>query len=303
VSIPLLSIVIAAEAGPKGLEDCLEVLAPQRGAATEVIVVGSCPCPPGLARRIPWLLWHEASGDLLVPQLWGLGVARARGEVVAITTASFLPGPTWVPALLEAHARSSAAAIGGPIAAPPARAGWIDWAIYFLRYSAYLGQGPAREVADLPGDNASYKRSALEGVDSWEGGFWEAELHRALRARGERLMLLPELAIQQAASAELWRFLRQRFRHGTHFGRSRCRGWSLPARLVAAGAFPALALLFFGKIAGRVARSRRDGGAFLGCLPVLACFLLAWSLGEAWGYLTAISRDRIRLSLGGTCRD
>ena len=51
---------------------------------------------------------------------------------------------------------------------------------------------------------------------------------------------------------------------------------------------PLIPFVFLAKIAGRIARSRRDFAAFLYSLPVLTVFVIAWALGETWGYLAPL---------------
>lgn len=281
-----LSIVIAASGDTAGLAECLGSLSAQRAHAREIVVVATVPAPADLSARFPGIEWVEADAGLLIPQLWGLGMARALGDVVAITTAHFAPAPGWAEAIGRAHARLEAPAIGGPID-PPRGGRVVDWATYFLRYSAYFGPDRERAVADLPGDNASYKRSALGApADLVRDGFWERDLHRRLRAEGRALVSVPAIRVAQRASFGFRRFLRQRFEHGTQFGRSRLQGRGVLVGLAAAAASPLIPAVFLAKIVVRVARSGRDFGPFVAALPTLACFLMAWSLGEGWGYLS-----------------
>jgi len=291
---PRITIVIAAWQDPAGLAGTLESLAAQRESDPEVIVVSPAGSHDELAARFPWVRWAQTSPDDLIPHQWSRGMAQAGGDVIALTTAHFAPAPDWVSSLRRAHARLTAPAIGGRIE-PPRGGRAVDWATYFLRYSAYLNSDRERTVNDLAGDNASYKRTALEtNRDLLRDGFWERELHLRLRAEGEDLVFIPEIRVTQHGSFGFHRFLRQRFQHGKQFGRSRLRGRSPAIRVAATLAAPLIPAVFLGKILGRVARSGRDLGPFLLALPVLLCFLLAWSLGEACGYLAPASPGRSR---------
>lgn len=280
---PDLSVVVAAWPDDRGLADCLAALAPQLGDGTEVLVVAAgdpaerpAGWPPQ-ARRL--------AGNGLIPDLWAAGIGEARGGVVAITTAHFRPAPDWVGAVRAAHARLESPAIGGAID-PPRGGSLVDWATYFLRYSAYLGYGREQDVPDVAGDNASYKRGALEAhPDLVRNGFWELDLHRRLRAEGRRVTFDPAVRVTQRHSFGFRRFMAQRFEHGRQFGGNRFPGRPLPVRLAAAAAAPLIPAVFLAKIVRRVVRGRRYYGPFLAALPVMLCFLLAWSLGEAVGYL------------------
>lgn len=282
-----VSIIIAAWGDAAGLAECLGSLSAQRAHAREVIVVSTAPARADLVASHPWVEWVEADADRLIPHLWGIGMARARGGLIAITTAHFTPTPGWVEAIVEVHARLAAPAIGGPID-PPRGGRAVDWATYFLRYSAYFGPDRERAVEDLAGDNASYKRSALAGHPEFaRDGFWELDFHRGLRAEGHELVSVPAIRVAQRRSFGFGRFLRQRFEHGTQFGRARLRGRGALVRVVAAMAASLVPAIFLAKIVRRVARSGRDLGPFVVALPALLCFLAAWAMGEARGYLLA----------------
>ena len=177
----------------------------------------------------------------------------------------------------------------------------MDWATYFTRYSAYLDRARDPEVLDLPGDNASYKRAALEAhPECLRDGFWEQEFHRKIRSEGQRLTFLPEMRVRQHASFGFLPFVRQRLRHGRVFGRTRVRGRRPAFRALAAAASPLIPLVLLGRISLRVLRSRRDLGPFLLSLPVLCGFVLAWAAGEAAGYLAAWRGDQPSAAREGT---
>jgi GT2 family glycosyltransferase len=284
---PSLSIVIAAWPDLAGLADCLEALSRQRDAATECLVVATHPAPADLSARFPWIVWIRSEPDCLIPHLWGKGMTRARGDIIAITTAHFTPATDWIQRMRSAHARRPSWAIGGRIDPPRGRSP-VSWAIYFLRYSTYLGYQQEQTVPDVAGDNASYKRLALVAFPSFlRDGFWEQELHRRLWLEGKGPVFDPAIRVTQCQAFRFWAFLRQRFRHGKQFGRTRAQRWKA-ARCLAAGlASPLIPALLLGKIVFRVLRSGRSLGPFVAGLPALCCFVLAWSAGEACGYLYA----------------
>jgi hypothetical protein len=285
VAEPSLSVVIAAWPDTTGLGDCLASVAPQRGPGTELIVVS-----PEPSRATPVdVTWLLAPPGLLIPHLWSLGMARARGEVVALTTSHFTPAPDWLAVIAAAHARLDSAAVGGPVD-PPRGRGLVEWATYFLRYSAYLRYRSEQGVEDLAGDNASYKRvSLLAHPEFLRDGFWELEYHKRLRREGRTLTFLPGMRVTLRRSFGLFPFLAHRFRHGREFGQARLRGRGPALRIAAIVASPLIPLLLAGKIAMRVARSGRDLGPFAACSPILLCFVLAWALGETAGYLAPAS--------------
>jgi hypothetical protein len=280
-------MVIAAWPDLAGLADCLEALSGQRDSATECLVIATLPVPAALRARFPWVVWIRTDPDRLIPHLWGLGMARAPGDIIAITTAHFTPAPDWIQRIRSAHARRSCAAIGGRIE-PPRGGGAVSWAIYFLRYSSYLRYQQEQVVPDVAGDNASYRRAVLADFPNLDrDGFWEQELHRRLWAEGKGPIYDPAIRVTQRRAFGFWTFLGQRFRHGRQFGRTRAQKWGAVHRLAAGLASPLIPGLFLGKIGFRVLRSCCSLGPFVAALPALLCFLIAWAAGEGCGYLFA----------------
>ncbi len=295
MSDPTLSIVVAVWRRADALEACLRTLAEQvhqAGAGVEVLIVSTLGAN-GLGAGDPRFRWLTAPPGWLVPRLWGMGMAAARHEIVAITTAQFVPEPDWVARIRRNFAQSPAIGIGGPIE-PPRGRGWrgiVDWAIYFQRYSTYLGWDQPRATTDLPGDNAAYRRSALlRHPQFFDEGFWEPEFHRRILDEGGALAWRPDVRVRQGGGFGMWRFMRQRFCHAMRFGRSRAAGRGLGFRLAAAGLSPLIPLIFGGKIVARVFRARKDIGPFVIASPLLALFLIVWALGEACGYLRPAPR-------------
>ena len=288
---PSISVVVAAWEDPAGLAECLESLAGQRPDAAEVIVVSSAPATDALRARFHGVAWMDAAREEPIPRLWALGLERARRDVVALTTAHFTPASDWIATIGRSHARLPSPAIGGSIE-PPMRGGPVDWATYFLRYSAYPPGGREESRPDLAADNASYKRAdVLAEADLLREGFWEQAFHQRWTGAGRTLTFVPEIRVRQAASFGFRRFLRQRFRHGRQFGRTRLRGHRPWKGALYAAASPLVPAILLAKVGMRVARQGTHLGPFVKALPVLLCFIVAWAAGEATGYVAA-ARER-----------
>ena len=270
---------------------CLAALCDQVGSDTQVIVVSTIEPPSDLVERHPSVEWLDANADALIPHLWQIGIDAASRDVVAITTAHFVPAANWVAQIRDAHRRLASPAIGGAIDPPRGgRAG--DWATYFLRYSPYLSWQEEQTVADVAGDNASYKRADLAAHrDVLEDGFWEQAFHRRVLAEGKTLAYSPAIRVTLRTSFGFARFCRQRLHHGRQFGRDRVQNCGAAERVARVVTAPLSPFVFLARIVGRVVRSGRDWAAFLYALPVLLCFLAAWSIGECWGYLSKQRRD------------
>lgn len=285
-----LSIVIAAWPDHQGLRSCLEALFSQRSAGVEVLVVSSAPATPELRERFKSVLWLDGRQERLIPQLWSLGIATARGEIVATTTAHCVAARDWIEQMRAAHARLNAAGIGGPID-PPSGAGAVEWATYFLRYSNYFNFRLEQNVGEIAADNASYKRDGLVAHrEAIQEGFWEPNFHRLLFAEGKTLAFVPAIRVRLATSFGFRRFCRQRLHHGRQFGTTRVRGASPGLRLARMVSSPLIPAVILAKVFGRVLRSERDLVPFFLALPVLLAFILAWSAGEVWGYFSTTAR-------------
>lgn len=297
-----IAVVIAAWPDLNGLVECLESLASQQDAATEILVVSRECLPMEIRNRFSWIHWLQGLPGMLVPHLWSVGVNQARGKIVVITTARFVPARDWLKNISEAHQRLASAGIGGAID-PPRRGTSSEWAIYFLRYSAYLKYTQEQIVDEIAGENASYKRESLAAHgEAIADGFWEPDFHRLVRAEGKTLRFVPAIRVTQGAAFSIRCFCTQRFQHGWQFGRMRVRGSSAPVRIARIATSPLIPAVLLAKIVGRVLVSRRYFGQLLLSLPLLFVFVVAWTLGEIFGYCTvgsfALQNKHRRTSLG-----
>lgn len=237
-------------------------------------------CPEAIVRRFP--------PGTLMPRLWSAGFALARGRVVAFTTGQCIVSEGWAKALLW-QLDSGATGVAGPLS-PAADCEATDWALFHLRYSAFLDDpGQATRVADeIPGDNAAYTREALERhASTFAGGFWEVDFHRRLRAepQGARLVLDRGASVQLGPSGSFPSLLRQRFAHGRHSGAWRVECGARRAWQVAAFA-PLVPFLLAARVGRRVLPRPLHRTRFLASLPAVLALASAWAAGEAHGALT-----------------
>lgn len=284
---PRMSVVVASNNARPSIRECLAVLVDHgRGDDVEILVIDNS--HDGSAKIVkddfPDVKLIPAPPSALIPELWGLGMRESRGRIVAITTAHFVPARDWVGAMLEAQ-EGAVAGVGGAIESVESAA-LVDWAVYFCRYSQYMlpfERGFAREIA---GDNASYKREHIDRYRHvWQNGFWELAVHAELRKAGLPLLLTPSVVVFHHRSFGLGGFVRQRFWHGMQFGRDRAARLRWPRRALYIALSPAIPFVFLLRIARQVFGKRRHRAKFVGALPALGLFLLAWSCGELLGYL------------------
>jgi hypothetical protein len=251
----------------------------------EVIVVDASRDGTGdaIARWFPQVRLLRRVPGSLAPELWRDGLEATEAEVVAFSTTQMFPAEGWRRAMLERLDATGAAAVGGPILPSTALAEVAQRAVYLHRYVQYQRPLIDPERVDPPGDNAVYRRDRLAGLEPlWKDGFWEVEIHRALRGRGE-LLTLSDAAVRHYGIGPWGRLLRQRYVHARHFGASRARHLGRVARLVRIVAAPVVPAVLLSRI---VAALRSRGHSLLPWLPTLPYLLLllaAWSLGEALG--------------------
>ena len=283
---PAVAVVIADPEGNPHLDACLEAYAAGLKVGDELVAVVALAAPglEALRRRHQGVRFLQAPPGTLTPVLWARGLAAISAGLVRTTIAPCLPAPGWREALVLSHGGSTAAV--GSAMEPAHAMRRRDWAVFFLRYRNFMLPMARHRVADVPGDAASYRMDLLRGrVELWSAGFWENVVNADLVNSGEVLVLDPSVTVEYRGGEKAGRFVRQRFCHGIHYGRGRLTGAAPWRRISYAALFVLPGAIFFMKITRDVLRRGRCRGRFLLCLPWLAVFLTAWSLGEWAGSL------------------
>jgi hypothetical protein len=226
----------------------------------------------------------------LVPELWRDGLRATDAELVAFSTLQMVPVADWRKTVLERLEQTGAAAVGGPIIEPSS---WYYAqlnAIYLLRYINYLLPLIDSDRVELPGENTVYRRDCLDGLESlWDDGFWEVDINRALRARGERLVMAEGAGVVlDGISGGFTSRLQQRYAHARHYGASRARALGPMARLARIVAAPLVPAVLLQRIVLGLRARGRSVIPWLPALPFLLPLLAAWTLGEARGMGTGL---------------
>lgn len=285
---PSLAVIVAVKDAEANLPAILANLAPQDHPDVEFIF---CVAGTGVASRdLPASarLAHAAS-ESLIPHLWRDGIRLARAKSVALTTAHCIPAPDWIERLKQADT-ARWPGIGGVIDNDPA-ASAANWAIFFLRYSAFAPPRPAGEVEEIAADNAVYSRAhVIEHEDLLAAGFWEPSFHRRFREAGMSLRLDPAMLVVHHGLGSPGRFIKHRYAHGREYGSARAIAKPLGTRLMLLAASPLVPAITVARIVRRVIARPRYAGAFLRSLPWLAAFVMAWTAGEVRGYIDALTR-------------
>lgn len=280
-----LSVVVVRFAGGGAMEQTLDALRGQQGAAVEVLVVHRAGDGPSAAQRgrYPWVRWVDGGVAASPARLRAAGVRAAGGTIIACTEDHCVPAPDWCSRIIASHEGRSAV-IGGAIdKSEPASP--LSWAAYLLDYGRYMPPLPAGPSPFASDCNVSYRRDDLARVgEAWRDEFHETTVQWALEAIGVPTVLDPDIVVRQERAVQLTAWLAERREHGRIFAGTRVAGASAPGRL----RLIATALLLPPVILWRVrAGLRRRGAARRVPRETWGSLLkaaIAWSRGELDGY-------------------
>jgi len=301
---PALSVVVAIVSDTTGrpdtahLEPALRALKNQRGAPAIEIVVPYHPSVNGIERlrraypdvrflEIPDLKTFTGSSGSREhhDELRARGLAVTSGKIVALIEDVGVPAPDFCARLVDRHAQPFAA-VGGAIENGIDRP--LNWAVYFCDFLRYQNPLPAGESAIASDACVSYKRAALQSIRPiWQEIFHEWSVHGALRSRGEKVALFPDVILyQHRQGLSLRTALKERFVWGRSYAATRAGLAGTPKRIFWAAFSPLLPLLILARMTLMAAKKRRTFGAFAKAFPLTAALTLSWSWGELIGYLT-----------------
>ncbi len=297
-----LSVVVTIVEGTRGLERCLAALSRQIDAPDLEILVPADDSLGNLdvlrsafpkARFLPLgrlatsrpIDTHAGQHELF-DRRRAAGLLAATGELIAILEDRSVPRPQWASAFVLAHAALPHAVVGGAI--ENGRDGMLNQAVYFCDFGRYhlpFSSGPRRWVSDV---NVAYKRRALDATQElWRERYHETTVHWALQRAGETLYLDDRPVVDQMRDdLTMGRLVRERAAWGRLFAYTRGRELSGLQRAGWAAITPALPLLLLLRHTRDQWTRRQTFGRFLSASPLVFVLLVAWSAGEAAGYLT-----------------
>ena len=169
----LVSVVVCTHNGSRTLRRCLEGVTKLRYPRYEVIVVddGSTDATPAIAAEFDVRLISIEPRGLSAAR--NVGLAAARGDIVAYLDDDAWPDPDWLRFLALAFRASDHAAIGGPNL-PPSDEGPVATCV------ANSPGGPTHvllsdsEAEHIPGCNMAFRRHALECIGGFDPQFLTA---------------------------------------------------------------------------------------------------------------------------------
>ena len=284
---PALTVVLAVDGASDRIDDRLDAIARScQGLDADVLVVHSRDIPIAMPAHPPISATALAAPGDLVPTFWGLGIANARGDVVALTTTQFRVTEGWARELLRPFEADDTVGAGGSVTVSPDAAA-LTRAVFLIRYSEHMAVPGAPSPAEIAGDNAAYRRAAvLRACPNVADGFWEVDVHRVLRAQGGRIVHVPQAIAEFSPALSLREMFANRVVHGSHFGAYRVQVLRWP-RLVAVAVTPLVPMVLLARILGRIRRTGQSLSSAFVLLPAMVTLLGAWAVGEARGALFA----------------
>ena len=217
------------------------------------------------------------------------GLARAKGEIIAILEDRGVPAPDWAKQVMRLHAEGGYHVIGGAIdcAAPVSLLNWAFYCTDFGRYGRPFDSGPRNWVSDV---NISYSRDALEATRHlWQERYQEPVVNWFLMDQGHEMLLSEELIVRHSRpKTSLRELIPERFGWGRLFGEIRVREVGFLRRLALAAAGPLIPPVLWLR-QGRLQYQKGRLGRYLRALPYVMILTTAWTCGEVWGYITGRS--------------
>lgn len=280
-----LSVVVAnATRDPAQVTPTVEALRRELAPGDQVVWVDRAGPRPVIdlgAARVETVC---APGDAGRGDLYGLGLQRVDGAVVAFMDSTTVPRRGWRRAVVDAFASAAVSVVGGPVL-PPARLGRIARAGFLVEYGPHATPPFRNAAGDLSANNVAYRTEALRGIA--DGAVWKTVVNRRLRSSGVELVVVPEMRVEVTGRHDARWLVCDRVRAGRLYGSQAALDASLVGRMLRT---MASVLLPFLLLARTVEVARRDPAlrdGLLGASPVVLLATLAWSAGEAVGWATA----------------
>jgi hypothetical protein len=285
-----LSVVIASHNAAAVIDTCLAALESEAaGPGIEVIVADSSTdaSPAIMARRFPWVQVVHVDEPLALPALRGLGIARARGAIIAIIDPFSVVAPGWARQVIDAHARQRHSVIGGAVDLyDPASASYSAWSLYLNEYGLFMSPVVRGETWILPGSNLSYKRAALfDGARPRYPVFWKTNVNWQIADAGSPLWLEPDIRVELNKRLAFTDFLSTRYTHGRCFGGMRVQDAPAAVRALRAASAMAVPLLLLWRWTAGFWPKRRHRLRFAASLPAQLALFGVWACGEFSGYV------------------
>jgi len=281
---PRLSVVIATVDPWPAAKACLESLVHQAPEESIEIIVadgnGNGLPAGGVPPRVRW--YQEPGRSVF--QLRALGLAVARGNIVASTEDHCRVAPDWCRRLLEVHdLYPEAGGIGGAVENGADRT-TLDWIHFLIANGPYMRPNRQPATGAITGQaNVSFKRRFLP-PEVPADGVLQMEMNRRLRDRGIDLRMDDRLVVWHIQSLGLIGTCRMHFHTGRCIAGFRLPQLSATGRLLRIAGCAILPAYLAGRTAATVFKKRRCRMRLVRGLPFLALLVSCHALGELMGY-------------------
>ncbi|MBS1879731.1 MAG: glycosyltransferase [Actinobacteria bacterium] len=214
---PAATVVVCSHDGARTLDECLAGVAALDYPDFELIVVlDGCGDDSAAIARAHGAIVHETDHRGL-GHARNVGIAAARGEIVAFLDDDAYPDRDWLRYLAATLRHRRFAGVGGPNV-PPTDAGFVAECV------AAAPGGPIhvlvsdREAEHLPGCNMAFRKEALEGIGGFDERFRVAgddvDVCWRLQQAGHRLGFSAGAVVIHHRRDSVRRYLRQQYGYG-----------------------------------------------------------------------------------------
>jgi hypothetical protein len=285
--LPLSVVIPTTQPWPEAQACLNSVYDEARSLGAEVIVADgdARALPPDHESRYPEVI-HLTEQGASVFRLRAIGMAAARGEVVAATEDHCQPAPGWCEGHVRAHAEHpGAAVVGGPVRNGATQT-LTAWASFLLNHSPFVPPIASGEGGTVDHSNVSLKRRFVPRTPSEEGKA-EVNIGQRLRRAGETTFIDERILVSHVQ----WLGIPQTFAIHFHSGRStsglRVReGMRATERVAGLGMSLLLGPGMFVQTVRRVRRNRAISRRKLAAvLPALALLSFSTAVGVTVGYI------------------
>jgi len=288
-----LSIVVISIYSHQSLISCLDsILACENQDKIEIIVANSSSDNsfPYLDIKYPRVRFLQFPQNMGIPDLSAEAITQTSGEIIALTDSSCLVDGDWITSILKAH-QSKSAVVGGRVEIHGLTKA-VDWAAYFCEYGEFMRPLRAGVVDALPGNNISFKRSALLiGNEYVKNKFWKTFWCQKLRAEGIELISEPSMLVYYTKNFRLISFLTRRFHHGRCFAGMRAIEFKFIKRIIYLGGSVFLPFIFLYRVTSTIVGKKRRLKELLLSFPLIVLAIIFWSLGETCGFLAGTGKS------------
>jgi len=282
----VISVVIAWVNPLELLTPGLDALHQQSRRPDEIIVVtrhGSAQ-QKRLCATYPGVTLLAAPTSTSIPVLRSMGLKHASGTVVVVTEDHCVPSNDWI-SVVARQMQGDCGVVGGPVE-NDCTTRWRDWAAFLTEYAGAVQPAAAGPVADVPSNNAAYKRELIHGLcDTLDRGLWESFYYSQLAARGIVIISVPEMVVHHRRPFDFWYFIGQRYHFCRSFAGMRCQSFTHLDRFTYAVGSLLLPPLLLLRGLRTLVRKGRLVGRYVCCLPLIGMYVTVGAVGEMMGYL------------------